>query len=287
MRAPSEICLSCGQCCNDHNLAPFLFPQDAILLASKGFGDPLCLENNDNNEPEIRLHTRLNGDCLFFNRSTNKCQIYANRPIVCQIFPYGEDEEANADSDSREKWIMENCALFIEYGVESSLRIAAMKLMANARRLEYQLSSRAIRFVRGLIQDREAKLEEQWGFRKTSDYGLTYWARENAPVEEIINWLSKKSQRIQKARIGANLTVYDRHYRALCTIQGVFHGNSRSANQWTVPTSHEELLNALDDFFNPDKSADLCFLEGWEPWPPDKNNLLAASDRRKDSNTSP
>ncbi|MHA2232312.1 MAG: YkgJ family cysteine cluster protein [Candidatus Hodarchaeales archaeon] len=270
MRSPSEICLNCGQCCNGHNLELVLFPQDAVSLASRGFGEILCIQKTEDGDSEIHLNTRANGDCLFFDRHAKSCRIYTERPAVCRIFPYGESEASDGDSESREEWILKNCSLFSEYSGKSSLGINSLKAMANARRLEYELASNALRFVRDLIKDREKNQEEQWEFRGTNDYGLTFWAREKAPIDEIVKWIYSKSRKTRKSRVGVMLTFHDRHYRALCTIQGVFCGDSALRNQVQLPQCHEDLLEALDDFFDPTKDSGTVLLEGWEPWPPYK-----------------
>lgn len=268
MRSPSEICLNCGLCCNDHNLELILFPQDAVSLASRGFGEILCVQKTEDGDSEIRLRTRANGNCLFFARSTKSCQIYTERPAVCHIFPYGGKEESDGESDSRKEWILQNCPLFREYSSKSSLGIKSLKAMANAQRLEYELVSNALRFVRDLIKGREKNLEEYWEFRTTNDYGLTFWAKKEAPIEEIVDWILSKSQNSRKSRVGVMLTFHDRHYRALCTIQGVFCGDPVIRNQVQLPKCHEDLLMALDDFFDPDEDSDTMLLKGWEPWPP-------------------
>ena len=70
MKDPSEICLNCGKCCSDSNLMLVLFPQDALLLASTGFGDILFVEDYEDEDSEIQMHTRITGDCVFFDKST-------------------------------------------------------------------------------------------------------------------------------------------------------------------------------------------------------------------------
>ena len=274
-RNHAEICLNCGLCCNDDNLALFLFPQDAISLTSLGYGDILYIEDNENDDPEIRMHTRINGDCLFLDQSTECCRIYDVRPVVCRIFPYGEVDRSEEGSDSRADWILKNCRLFAEYGPRSSLRMESLKLMANAQRLESHLHSHVIRFVRDLNNDREKRLEAQWEFRVTDEYGLTFWATENAykeEIEQMIEWVQKTVQSTSKPRAASMITFYNRHYRGLCTIQGIFRGNSAFSDQITLPECHEDLLKELDDFLNDDKDSNAVLLEGWEPWPPSEKN---------------
>ncbi len=268
MKSASEICLSCGQCCKDNNFALVLFPQDALFLASQGWGDILGIRNNDDGDPEIQMHTRSNGDCLFLIRETNSCRIYEDRPIVCRIFPYGGDGGSDEGEESRNDWIQKNCSVFASSRQNSSLRIRSLKLFAKAQELEFQLSSPVLQFARDLIDERERKLEVLWEFKSTDSYSLTYWARENTQeeVNEIIDWLQKKARQTEKTHLGVMLTFYDHKYRAICTIQGIFRGNPVTANQLILPESHDELLNALDSVIDSQEEQDTLLLEGWEPW---------------------
>jgi Fe-S-cluster containining protein len=268
LKSASEICLSCGQCCKDHNFALVLFPQDALALASRGWGDILAIQNNDDGDPEIQMHTRSNGDCLFLIRETNSCRIYEDRPVVCHIFPYGGEEEPAEGEESRKNWILQNCGVFASVDQKSPLRIRSLKLFAKAQELEFQLNSPVLRFVRDLIGEREEKLEALWEFRRTDSYSLTYWARENAQeeVNGIIDWLGKKACQTKKAYLGVMLTFYDHEYRAICTIQGILRGNAGTAKQFILPESHEDMLKALDNFIDPQEEHETLLLKGWEPW---------------------
>ncbi len=245
-----------------------LFPQDALSIIARGWGDIICVEKLKDGSFELQMHTRVNGDCLFFDRETYYCDIYLNRPCTCQIFPYGGSDEPEDDSESRDEWIMKNCPLYTHYGKMSSLGIKIMKFNAETQRLESDLTTRVPELVKGLIEDREERLEEEWDFIQTENYSLTYWARKFAPVQKIIKWV--ETEFINKNKSTAiSLYFYNSRKNAICALQGIFKNKSIN-NPKALPQTHEELLEHLDDYYNDEDNSNHNLLEGWEPWPPKK-----------------
>ena len=231
--------------------------------------DVICVKEYENEEPEILMHTRINGDCVFLNPSTNKCSQYESRPTTCRIFPYGDDDESLANPDSRTNWILKHCPLYKEYNEKSEHGKKAMKLLEKARQHESEINSTTIRLIHDLEQKRESRLEERWGFQKGEEYAISYWAQEKAPLEEMITALKKYAHTIQKSQVGLMVYFYDRNYKALCCIQGVFPGGNSPINQFEVPGDHKDLRKLLDrlETEKNEKNKNVTLVEGWIAWP--------------------
>lgn len=77
-----DICSNqCGaECCSG---IIFLGEEDIKKLKQLGYSN----FTTDNNKKELMLTDESN-DCIFLDEN-NKCSIYENRPIDCQLFPLG------------------------------------------------------------------------------------------------------------------------------------------------------------------------------------------------------
>ncbi len=83
-------CTQCGDCCTGAPGAVWVTEEELTAIATE-LGKPLG---------EVRLlHTKLiggrwslrdypNGDCVFLDPQTRRCQVYAARPMQCRTWPF-------------------------------------------------------------------------------------------------------------------------------------------------------------------------------------------------------
>lgn len=93
-------CLGCGRCCRGEPGAIYFTAEEEERMAAF-LSSPL---------PEFRrryvtsrwrapsLKERQNGDCIFYDASSDRCVLYPVRPLQCRLFPFWrvllESEEA-------------------------------------------------------------------------------------------------------------------------------------------------------------------------------------------------
>lgn len=90
---PSEVCLSCDVCCRflekDSPLAPIFTENETERMISKGIDKTLFQPQNDGRSSQIRLKPYEDYYiCPFFEPKTQKCKIYASRPLDCRLYPF-------------------------------------------------------------------------------------------------------------------------------------------------------------------------------------------------------
>ena len=88
---PSEVCLKCLGCCRfketDSVWSPCLLDEEVLNLIDKE-GIPAASLSIDR---ILQLVPNPNGEgffCPFLKIEDNKCQIYAMRPLECQLYPF-------------------------------------------------------------------------------------------------------------------------------------------------------------------------------------------------------
>jgi len=88
---PSEVCLKCLGCCRfkeaDSVWSPCLLDEEVLNLIDKK-GIPAASLSIDR---MLQLVPNPNGEgffCPFLKIEDNKCQIYAMRPLECQLYPF-------------------------------------------------------------------------------------------------------------------------------------------------------------------------------------------------------
>ena len=71
------------------------------------------------------------------------------------------------------------------------------------------------------------------------------------------------------SQVGLMVYFYDRSYKALCCIQGVFPGGNSPINQFEVPGDHKDLRKLLDrlETEKNEKNKNVTLVEGWIAWP--------------------
>ena len=94
MKAEGEFtCIfpGCGKCCTGQYAgAVFVTPSDIEQLAqllSISVGN-FYQEYIRRTEGELRLRMRPGGDCVFFDRATKRCSVFAARPEQCRTYPF-------------------------------------------------------------------------------------------------------------------------------------------------------------------------------------------------------
>lgn len=123
---PSEridfVCRQCGGCCT--NTTPYVTPLDVWRLArfldistSDIISKHLIIIETDlpgvasmGRVPLLALRMAGRGrsqphskQCVFLNRETHRCTVYAARPLSCRMFPAGLQHSTDGNGDSPEK----------------------------------------------------------------------------------------------------------------------------------------------------------------------------------------
>jgi Fe-S-cluster containining protein len=79
-------CQVCGACCS--NKAISIGPYEAVRLAEHIGLTPAEFYRQYTEERTRILRHKSDGSCIFL--STEGCGVYANRPLVCRLFPLGQ-----------------------------------------------------------------------------------------------------------------------------------------------------------------------------------------------------
>ncbi len=90
---PSEVCFSCDVCCrfleSDSPLAPIFTEAEKRHAISQGVDPTLFQPQADGKSSQIELKSYKDFYiCPFFEPETNRCTIYVNRPLDCQLYPF-------------------------------------------------------------------------------------------------------------------------------------------------------------------------------------------------------
>jgi uncharacterized protein len=88
-------CTQCGQCCTARGeyAHVYLNPEEARELADE-LGLPLREFRRRYTFKDEYGYTQLRFDdstCVFLERGTNRCTVYASRPTQCRTFPFWRD----------------------------------------------------------------------------------------------------------------------------------------------------------------------------------------------------
>jgi Fe-S-cluster containining protein len=124
-------CLKCGICCGDTKKKSrhiILLEEEANHIASvtkQPISDfAVKLEGKEPYAYEMKK-TSADGKCLFLEE--NRCRIYANRPIICQFYPFGLETRQN----QRAFYFTNECPgvgkgrIMLEVDFQKRLRIAS------------------------------------------------------------------------------------------------------------------------------------------------------------------
>jgi Fe-S-cluster containining protein len=87
-------CKKCGECCRAYTVV--LNENDISKITGLGYSQEFFAEMDyDPEKKDARfVLKRENGSCIFLKSSDNKsiCAIYENRPLICAIYPFFQDE---------------------------------------------------------------------------------------------------------------------------------------------------------------------------------------------------
>ena len=90
-------CETCGKCCKNEDIGPFVFPSDvkgiccSLGISSYNFLHWYCDKKViaiGKNNYIIYVIKKEKSGCVFLNEF-NKCDIYENRPYQCRMVPFG------------------------------------------------------------------------------------------------------------------------------------------------------------------------------------------------------
>jgi Fe-S-cluster containining protein len=85
-------CTGCGDCCTGSPGFVWVNKDDIVALAAETGLEVDEFESRYVRQIGVRksLIEFDNGDCVFFNGKTRKCQVYAARPRQCRTWPFWE-----------------------------------------------------------------------------------------------------------------------------------------------------------------------------------------------------
>jgi uncharacterized protein len=87
-------CLRCGVCCTETEM--LLSKQDILRLEKKGFLVESFVRFDDEGYAILR---NRDGYCVFYNVKQRQCDIYADRPYGCRVYPVILDEDKGIVAD--------------------------------------------------------------------------------------------------------------------------------------------------------------------------------------------
>ncbi len=87
-------CLRCGVCCTETEM--LLSADDIIRLENKGYSKESFARFNKGGYAILR---NRQGYCVFYNVKKRQCDIYADRPAGCRVYPVILDEDKGIVTD--------------------------------------------------------------------------------------------------------------------------------------------------------------------------------------------
>lgn len=87
-------CLRCGACCTETEM--LLSEKDIDRLKRKGYSKTYFVRFDKEGYAVLRNH---NGYCVFYNVEKCRCNIYADRPTGCRLYPVILDEDNGIITD--------------------------------------------------------------------------------------------------------------------------------------------------------------------------------------------
>jgi len=80
-------CLRCGVCCRETEM--LLANADIERLERKGYSKQFFVQFDRDGYAKLR---NQNGHCVFYNVKKRRCNVRADRPLGCRIYPVVYDE---------------------------------------------------------------------------------------------------------------------------------------------------------------------------------------------------
>ncbi len=81
-------CSNCGVCCTETEM--LLSEKDITRLEKKGFSKNYFVKYEKQGYAQLK---NREGYCVFYNPKKRQCNIYADRPSGCRVYPVILDEE--------------------------------------------------------------------------------------------------------------------------------------------------------------------------------------------------
>ncbi len=81
-------CSNCGVCCTETEM--LLSEKDITRLEKKGFSKNYFVKYDKQGYAQLK---NREGYCVFYNPKKRQCNIYADRPSGCRVYPVILDEE--------------------------------------------------------------------------------------------------------------------------------------------------------------------------------------------------
>jgi len=101
-------CSGCGDCCTGEPGAIWVNEDEIAALAAHVGEDRVEFERRYVHRKGLRrtLYELFDGDCIFFDKATRGCRVYAARPVQCRTFPFWE---RNVESPQAWRETCEEC----------------------------------------------------------------------------------------------------------------------------------------------------------------------------------
>ena len=81
-------CSNCGICCTETEM--LLSDKDITRLIKKGFNKGFFVKFDKEGYSYLK---NRQGFCVFFEPKQSRCNVYADRPLGCQVYPVIVDED--------------------------------------------------------------------------------------------------------------------------------------------------------------------------------------------------
>ena len=81
-------CSNCGVCCTETEM--LLSEKDITRLEKKGFSKNYFVKYDKQGYAQLK---NREGYCVFYNPKKRQCNVYADRPSGCRVYPVILDEE--------------------------------------------------------------------------------------------------------------------------------------------------------------------------------------------------
>jgi len=81
-------CSNCGICCTETEM--LLSEKDIARLEKKGFSKNYFVKYDKQGYAQLK---NQEGYCIFYNPKKRQCNVYADRPAGCRVYPVIMDEE--------------------------------------------------------------------------------------------------------------------------------------------------------------------------------------------------
>ena len=216
-----SICNECGaKCCKSSLKLPAhhitLYPGDFTSLVSQGYLACLSMSVAAGHIQRV-IRPHIFGYCPFLNLRTNKCKIYAKRPLSCRVFPYERYDNLG---------IKDECILYAKTKKEKRQSLG-IKNFAKFTSTKYVHKYQRDEFIFNTVF--QPRIDEILGIDPrliTNDFGSFAFFSSNERTEGLIlpklfSLLDSYSSFFSTNQIYIVILVANENYFPVCLIKGI------------------------------------------------------------------